>query len=48
MTEPEGEILPLEEAAAYLKVDKRTVDHLASEGKLSSFKLNNKDLGASG
>lgn len=34
MAEPEGEILTLDEVAAYLKAGKRTVYRLAAEGKL--------------
>lgn len=39
MAELEGEILTLEEVAAYLKAGKRTVYRLAAEGKLPAFKL---------
>lgn len=39
MADPEGEILTLEEVAAYLKAGKRTVYRLAAEGKLPAFKL---------
>lgn len=39
MATPEGEILPLDEVAAYLKAGKRTVYRLAAEGKLPAFKL---------
>jgi len=39
MAEPEGEILTLDEVAAYLKAGKRTVYRLAAEGKLPGFKL---------
>jgi len=39
MAEAEGEILTLEEVAAYLKAGKRTVYRLAAEGKLPAFKL---------
>jgi excisionase family DNA binding protein len=39
MAEPEGEILTLEEVAAFLKAGKRPVYHLAAEGKLPGFKL---------
>lgn len=39
MSEPEGEILTLDEVAAYLKAGKRTVYRLAAEGKLPGFKL---------
>jgi excisionase family DNA binding protein len=39
MAEPEGEILTLEEVAAYLKAGKRTVYRLAADGKLPGFKL---------
>jgi len=39
MSEPEGEILTLDEVAAYLKAGKRTVYRLAQEGKIPAFKL---------
>jgi len=39
MADPEGEILTLEEVAAYLKAGKRTIYRLAAEGKLPAFKL---------
>ncbi len=39
MSEPEGEVLTLDEVAAYLKAGKRTVYRLAAEGKLPGFKL---------
>ncbi|WP_456155018.1 methylation-associated defense system helix-turn-helix domain-containing protein MAD1 [Verminephrobacter eiseniae] len=39
MADPEGEILTLDEVAAYLKAGKRTVYRLAAEGKLPAFKL---------
>lgn len=39
MAEPEGEILTLDEVAAFLKAGKRTVYRLAAEGKLPGFKL---------
>lgn len=39
MAEPEGEILTLDEVAAYLKAGKRAVYRLAAEGKLPGFKL---------
>jgi len=39
MTELQGEILTLDEVAAYLKAGKRTVYRLAAEGKLPAFKL---------
>jgi excisionase family DNA binding protein len=39
MSTPEGEILTLDEVAAYLKAGKRTVYRLAAEGKLPAFKL---------
>lgn len=39
MAEPEGEILTLDEMAAYLKAGKRTVYRLAAEGRLPAFKL---------
>lgn len=39
MADPEGEILTLEEVAAYLKAGKRTVYRLAQNGKIPAFKL---------
>ena len=39
MAEPEGEILSLDEVAAYFKAGKRTVYRLAAEGRLPAFKL---------
>ena len=39
MADPEGEILTLDEVAAYLKAGKRTVYRLAASGKLPAFKL---------
>ena len=39
MAEPEGDILTLDEVAAYLKAGKRTVYRLAANGKLPAFKL---------
>ena len=39
MAELDGEILTLDEVAAYLKAGKRTVYRLAAEGKLPAFKL---------
>lgn len=39
MTDTEGEILTLEEVAAYLKAGKRTVYRLAQDGKIPAFKL---------
>lgn len=39
MAAPEGEILTLEEVAAYLKAGKRTVYRLAQNGKIPAFKL---------
>ncbi|OCB02198.1 transcriptional regulator [Acidithiobacillus ferrivorans] len=39
MTEADGEILTLEEVAAYLKVGKKTVYRLAQQGQIPSFKL---------
>jgi excisionase family DNA binding protein len=35
----DGEILTLDEVAAYLKAGKRTVYRLAQEGKIPAFKL---------
>ena len=39
MAEAEGDILTLDEVAAYLKAGKRTIYRLAAEGKLPAFKL---------
>ena len=39
MAEPDGDILTLDEVAAYLKAGKRTVYRLAANGKLPAFKL---------
>jgi excisionase family DNA binding protein len=39
MAEPEGEILTLDEVAAYLKAGKRTVYRLAAGGEIPAFKL---------
>ena len=39
MTDPEGEILTLEEVATYLKAGKRTVYRLAQQGVIPAFKL---------
>lgn len=39
MTEADGEILTLEEVAAYLKAGKKTVYRLAQQGQIPSFKL---------
>ncbi len=39
MTEAEGEILTLDEVAAYLKAGKRTVYRLAQKGEIPAFKL---------
>jgi excisionase family DNA binding protein len=39
MTDPEGEILTLEEVAVYLKAGKRTVYRLAQQGTIPAFKL---------
>lgn len=39
MTETEGEILTLDEVAAYLKAGKRTVYRLAQKGEIAAFKL---------
>ena len=39
MAEPDGDILTLDEVAAYLKAGKRTVYRLAASGKLPAFKL---------
>jgi excisionase family DNA binding protein len=39
MVDPEGEILTLEEVAAYLKAGKRTVYRLLADNKIPAFKL---------
>ncbi len=39
MTDAAGEILTLEEVAAYLKAGKRTVYRLAQRGEIPAFKL---------
>jgi excisionase family DNA binding protein len=39
MTEADGEILTLDEVAAYLKAGKKTVYRLAQQGQIPSFKL---------
>lgn len=39
MTEKDGEILTLDEVAAYLKAGKRTVYRLAQKGEIPAFKL---------
>jgi excisionase family DNA binding protein len=39
MSDVEGEILTLEEVAAYLKAGKRTVYRLAQKGEIPAFKL---------
>lgn len=39
MTDTDGEILTLEEVAAYLKAGKRTVYRLAQKGEIPAFKL---------
>ena len=39
MTDTVGEILTLEEVAAYLKAGKRTVYRLAQKGEIPAFKL---------
>ena len=39
MTEADGEILTLEEVAAYLKAGKKTVYRQAQQGQIPSFKL---------
>lgn len=39
MAETEGEILTLDEVAAYLKAGKRTVYRLTADGRLPGFKL---------
>jgi excisionase family DNA binding protein len=39
MAEDDGEILTLDEVAAYLKAGKRTVYRLAASGEIPAFKL---------
>lgn len=39
MTDSDGEILTLDEVAAYLKAGKRTVYRLAQKGAIPAFKL---------
>jgi len=39
MAEPDGDILTLDEVAAYLKAGKRTVYRLAASGVIPAFKL---------
>jgi excisionase family DNA binding protein len=39
MANPDGEILTLDEVAAYLKAGKRTVYRLAQNGEIPAFKL---------
>lgn len=39
MAEPEGDILTLDEVAAYLKASKRTIYRLAANGEIPAFKL---------
>ena len=39
MTDTDGEILTLDEVAAYLKAGKRTVYRLAQQGEIPAFKL---------
>jgi excisionase family DNA binding protein len=39
MVEPEGDILTLDEVAAYLKAGKRTIYRLAASGEIPAFKL---------
>lgn len=39
MSEAEGEILTLDEVAAYLKAGKKTVYRLAQHGQIPGFKL---------
>ena len=39
MADPEGEILTLDEVAAYLKAGKRTIYRLAASGEIPAFKL---------
>jgi excisionase family DNA binding protein len=39
MATPDGDILTLDEVAAYLKAGKRTVYRLAASGEIPAFKL---------
>lgn len=39
MNSPDGEILTLDEVAAYLKAGKKTVYRLAQQGEIPAFKL---------
>ncbi|WP_298293399.1 helix-turn-helix domain-containing protein [Thiomonas sp.] len=39
MPNPDGDILTLDEVAAYLKAGKRTVYRLAASGEIPAFKL---------
>lgn len=39
MTDADGEILTLDEVAAYLKAGKKTVYRLAQQGRIPGFKL---------
>lgn len=39
MAEAEGDILTLDEVAAYLKAGKRTIYRLAASGEMPAFKL---------
>lgn len=39
MTDPDSEILTLDEVAAYLEAGKRTVYRLAQKGEIPGFKL---------
>jgi len=39
MAEPGGDILTLDEVAAYLKAGKRTIYRLAASGEIPAFKL---------
>ena len=39
MTEPDGDILTLDEVAVYLKAGKRTIYRLAASGEIPAFKL---------
>ncbi len=39
MAEPDGDILTLDEVAAYLKAGKRTIYRLAARGEIPAFKL---------
>jgi len=39
MKEPDGDILTLDEVAAYLKAGKRTIYRLAANGEIPAFKL---------